>query len=346
MGIFGNLFKKNTPKFSKEEIEAFNEQYQQLKDLAPLFNRCEYCSPKQAYQLYDTVLPIMDQFLEIANNINQELALNTFRTEAKEAPDQKNAVIPYHSVFRSCAFGHEDDWQRVVKDCEKLRYQFINYHDKIEQFNKRYADVPQCNIELSDINLKRNKMITIPEIKYTAVGKSFNKDKLLKFIVVDTETTGLKASSERIIQLSAVKYVEWQPVEVWNSYINPKRSIPEEASAINGITDDMVADKPTIKEVAESFIQFVGDWDIVGYNLPFDFKFLFAEGIDLTEKKRKYYDVYSLAKKVYKKELDSFTLENVASYNRIYYDAHDSLNDCYATAEVFENVINDITSDY
>ena len=344
MGLFGNLFKKNTPKFSKEEIEAFNEQYQQLKDLSLKIFSNYSLEPSDAHEVYPQLLPLMNQFLEIAENINEELALKTLREEAKAYdPD---AHFPKHPVFRVTAFNREDDWTKVSAEVRGMRKRFGNYYTSIEQFNERYADVPKCNIELSDIKLKRNNMINIPEIKYTAVGKSFNKDKLLKFIVVDTETTGLKASSGRIIQLSAVKYVEWQPVEVWNSYINPKRSIPEDASAVNGITDDMVADKPTIKEVAESFIQFVGDWDIVGYNLPFDFKFLFAEGIDLTEKKRKYYDVYALAKKAYKKDLEQFSLVEVARSNNIYYDAHNSLNDCYATAEVFEQVINDITSEY
>ena len=138
------------------------------------------------------------------------------------------------------------------------------------------------------------RLMHINSIKYSTITKSFNKDKLVNFIVVDTETTGLKASSGRIVQLSAVKYVDWEATEVWNSLIDPKMDISKSASDINGITNELVSGKPTIKQVAKSFIEFVSGYDVIGYNLPFDLKFLYAEGIDLTQTKRKYYDVLAL----------------------------------------------------
>ncbi|MBR2669269.1 MAG: 3'-5' exonuclease [Solobacterium sp.] len=341
MGLFSFFLKKNEDPEKEVGSELFNEQYAELKELATQILKYEYYSPSRAYRIYDMFVPLAVRFLEIANQIDRKKALRTFTKEAKN--HNPNDRYPYHPVFKSIAWGKPDDWDKAIEDIKNLYDRFTYWHTEIDKFNAKYVDVPVVDIELSDIGLKRNKMIDIPEIKYTSIGKSFNKDRLLKFVVIDTETTGLKASSERIVQLSAVKYVDWEPVEAWSTYINPKRPIPAEASAVNKITDEMLIDKPTIKQVAESFTQFVKDYDVVGYNLPFDFKFLFAEGIDLTVQKRRYYDVYSLAKKAYMDELDSFSLEDVTKYLRIYYNAHNSLSDCYATAEVFGNVIKCIT---
>ena len=195
-----------------------------------------------------------------------------------------------------------------------------------------------------DSDIHRNNLSMMTEVKYASVGKAFNKDKVMKFVVVDTETTGLKASNGRIVQLSAVKYVDWEPVETWDTYIDPgKVKIGAEATKVNGITNEMLIGKPSIKQVSHSFVDFVGEAAVVGYNLQFDLKFLYAEGINLTEIKRKYYDVLALARKYYKGELYSFSLMDVASHNRIYFNAHNSLHDCLATGEIFELIVDGIT---
>ena len=332
--------KKDETISDSKRQDSFEENYTLLKEYASQIMKYEHASPADADKAIK-VIPICEQFLSVADETDKRKAFNAMKKEAK-AEDPKSS-IPYHSVFKHIIRG-DDSWERVVSSVKSMHDRFALWDRKINEFNLKYADIPCCEIQLSDEPVKRNKMLMIPDIKYASVGKTFNKGKLLKFVVVDVETTGLKASSERIIQLSAVKYVDWEAVEIWNTYIDPKREIPKEASDINGITDDMVKGKPTIKQVAKSFADFVDNWDVVGYNLPFDYRFLYAEGIDLTEKKRKYYDVYALAKKAYKDDLDEFTLIEVAKYNGIYFNAHNSLNDCFATAEVFEKVIDEITN--
>lgn len=334
MGLFGKLL-------GSAKDDEFDANYNQLKEYAKEIMKYSNATPKQANKANE-IIPVCDDFLAIVETIDRKKANTMIRKEAKA--DSPRDRIPYHSDFKVSIFGSDDMLESVIRTVNSIKSRFVLWDKKIAEFNDEFSSVPSCEIQLSDEFVKRGKMIEIPEIKYATVGKAFNKDKLLKFVVIDTETTGLKASSERIIQLSAVKYVDWQPVEVWNTYIDPKREIPKEASSVNGITDDMVKGKPTIKQVAKSFVEFVGDWDVVGYNLPFDYKFLYAEGIDLTEQKRKYYDVLSLAKKVYKNDLYSFTLTDVAEYNKIFFDAHNSLNDCYATGLVFKIIIDEITN--
>ena len=198
-------------------------------------------------------------------------------------------------------------------------------------------------IDSTTKRLELHRISEIPEIKYSKITKKFNKDKLTSFIIVDTETTGLKTQGGRILELSAILYENFQPVAAWSTLINPQKAIPAEATRINHITDDMVADAPTLPQVSASFLDFVGLTSLVGYNLPFDLKFLFARGIDLVSQKRKFYDVLELARRAYKGELDSFSLSNVADFCNIYPGSvHRSLADCYTTGLIFSDCIDSI----
>lgn len=192
--------------------------------------------------------------------------------------------------------------------------------------------------------LRRGVLSDMPDVKYSTITKSFNVDKLPSFVVIDTETNGLKVQGGRILELSAIRYEDFQPVAAWSSLVNPGKPIPPEVSEINHINDAMVAVAPRLEQVSGSFLDFIGSSAVVGYNLPFDLKFLFARGIDLFSQKRKYYDVLELARKAYKNDLDSFSLEDVAELCGVFRDdAHRSLSDCFATGAVFKNCVEDIT---
>lgn len=193
--------------------------------------------------------------------------------------------------------------------------------------------------------LERLRLSDMPEIKYSAVTASFNPDRLPSFVVIDTETNGIKIQGGRILELSAIRYEDFQPVAAWTSLVNPQKAIPADATAVNGITDDMVASSPTLAQVSASFIDFIGTSPLVGYNLPFDLKFLYSRGIDLTAQKRKYYDVLEVARRAFKKdEVFSYKLVDVSEACGIFPDsAHRSLADCFTTAQVFQCCIDRIT---
>ena len=193
--------------------------------------------------------------------------------------------------------------------------------------------------------LERLRLSDMPEIKYTAITASFNPGRLPSFVVIDTETNGIKIQGGRILELSAIRYEDFQPVAAWTSLVNPEKAIPADATAVNGITDDMVAGAPTLAQVSASFIDFIGTSPLVGYNLPFDLKFLYSRGIDLTAQKRKYYDVLEVARRAFKKdEVFSYKLVDVSEACGIFPDsAHRSLADCFTTAQVFKYCIDRIT---
>ncbi len=102
-------------------------------------------------------------------------------------------------------------------------------------------------------------------------GQRFMQD---TFIVFDIETTGFSFMEDRITEIGAVKIQGGDIVDRYSQLINPQRSIPEKVTALTGITEDMVADKPTLDQVLPYFMSFVGDGVLVAHNAKFDVSFI------------------------------------------------------------------------
>jgi DNA polymerase-3 subunit epsilon len=114
----------------------------------------------------------------------------------------------------------------------------------------------------------------------------------MREIVLDTETTGFEpADGDRIVEIGAVELMGHVPTgRTYHVYINPQRSMPAEAFEVHGIGPDLLEppqepkpgqqtlrDKPVFAEIAQSFVDFVGDAKLVIHNAAFDMKFLNAE---------------------------------------------------------------------
>ena len=101
----------------------------------------------------------------------------------------------------------------------------------------------------------------------------------MRHIILDTETTGLSArEGHRIIEIGAVEMVNYSLTgEKLHLYINPEREIDEGAQAIHGISGEFLKDKPVFSDVADMFLEFIGQDMLVIHNAPFDVGFLNAE---------------------------------------------------------------------
>lgn len=97
------------------------------------------------------------------------------------------------------------------------------------------------------------------------------------FTAFDTETTGLKPSSERIIELGAVRFNKNGVQARYNALINPQKPIPPVTIAIHGIKDTMVCDKPLFKDIANDFLSFISGTRLIAHNCGFDVGFLNTE---------------------------------------------------------------------
>jgi len=101
----------------------------------------------------------------------------------------------------------------------------------------------------------------------------------MREIVLDTETTGFDPETgDRIVEIGGVELLNHVPTgRTFHVYMNPERSTPQEAFEVHGLGDDFLRDKPLFKEIAQDFLDFVGDAKLVIHNASFDMKFLNAE---------------------------------------------------------------------
>ncbi|QEY13108.1 MULTISPECIES: DNA polymerase III subunit epsilon [unclassified Cellvibrio] len=98
----------------------------------------------------------------------------------------------------------------------------------------------------------------------------------MRQIVLDTETTGLETSQgHRIIEIGCVELFNRRLTgRHYHQYINPEREIDAGAQAVHGISNAMLADKPVFARIADDFLNFVGDAELVIHNAAFDIGFI------------------------------------------------------------------------
>ena len=99
------------------------------------------------------------------------------------------------------------------------------------------------------------------------------------FIAFDLETTGLSPDADRIIEIGGIAFENGEPVEEFSTLVNPGRRIPPAATAVNGITDEMVKYAPDEWTALEALLAFFDKYSrhhliFVGHNANFDFSFL------------------------------------------------------------------------
>ena len=99
----------------------------------------------------------------------------------------------------------------------------------------------------------------------------------MRFIAFDLETTGFLPGVDRIVEVGAVRLIHGQVDAVFSTLVDPGKPIPAAASAVNGISDAMVAGQPKIEDLLAPLAEFCGDDIMVAHNAAFDFQFLSSE---------------------------------------------------------------------
>ncbi len=93
-------------------------------------------------------------------------------------------------------------------------------------------------------------------------------------IVLDTETTGLDFTREKMVEFAAVRLENGKIKDEFQTLINPHQHIRKSSIAIHGITQEMVEDAPSEEEVMPKILEFIGDYPIVAHNAVFDYSFI------------------------------------------------------------------------
>lgn len=155
-------------------------------------------------------------------------------------------------------------------------------------------------------------------------------------VFFDLESTGTRPEFDRIVEIAIIKHFPDGRDETVVRKINPQMHIPEEASAVHGITDADVAESPTFADIAGNLLKYLEECDLAGYNiLKFDIPMLVNEfrraGLDFDLTGRKTVDVFNIFCKLYPRNLSSayefFCGKKLE-------DAHSAAADTSATLEV------------
>lgn len=161
------------------------------------------------------------------------------------------------------------------------------------------------------------------------------------YVVFDLETTGVSIIKDQIIEISAVKVKNGKITDTFSTLVNPQRPIPYFATAVNGITDDMVADAPDIREAMTDFLKFAEKNILVGHNIQsFDMKFVYNVVADLFNQEigNDYIDTLHMARTCLP-ELKHHKLVDLATYFQIStVGAHRALNDCMMNQKCYEEM--------
>ena len=130
--------------------------------------------------------------------------------------------------------------------------------------------------------IRRNQLTRLRQLGAAGITAEIGRvdyrfDPEQDYVVVDIETTGSWSNGDRITEIGAVKVRNHVVVDEWHSLLNPQRSIPAKIVQLTGITNEMVRDAPVFAEVADRFMEFMGDGIFVAHNVSFDYGFIAYE---------------------------------------------------------------------
>ena len=164
-------------------------------------------------------------------------------------------------------------------------------------------------------------------------------------IILDTETTGLSITEKhRVVEIGCIELENQIPTnKIFHEYLNPQRTVSEDAYKIHGYSDNFLSDKKTFSEIAENFLQFIKNKKIIIHNAAFDLSFLNYEFRLINQKaidKNNIIDTLEIARQKYpgsQNSLDALCKRfNIDNSKR---DKHNALIDCQLLKEVYINLI-------
>ncbi|MDE7294725.1 MAG: PolC-type DNA polymerase III [Oscillospiraceae bacterium] len=169
-----------------------------------------------------------------------------------------------------------------------------------------------------------------------------------RLIVFDLETTGFSAAGERIIEYGAVKLDNLEPGEVFSTFCDPEKPLPERITRLTGITQEMLEGAPSQREALEKFIEFCGEEPVlIAHNAGFDTAFIKAEcvrqGIDF---KFSVVDTLVICRSMLT-DMKRHKLDNVARQLGLgEFDHHRASDDAKILGRIFEKLAQRLINEY
>jgi DNA polymerase III subunit epsilon len=171
----------------------------------------------------------------------------------------------------------------------------------------------------------------------------------MRQIILDTETTGLSwEKGNRLVEIGGIELVNRRPTgRTYQQYLNPDREMEPGAAEVTGLTLDFLADKPRFEQIAEAFLAFIADAELVIHNAEFDVGFINAElarlpgNVGRIEQHARVLDTLKLARELYPGQRNSLD----ALCKRLGVDnKHRQLHGALLDAELLTDVYLSMTS--
>jgi len=165
-------------------------------------------------------------------------------------------------------------------------------------------------------------------------------------VILDTETTGLSITEKhKIVEIGCVELKNQIPTNnIFHEYINPQRSVSEEAYKVHGYSEKFLSSKKTFSEISEAFLDFIKDKKLIIHNAPFDLSFLNYELRLINKKpiiKTNVVDTLEVARSKHPgspNSLDALCKRyNIDNSKR---EKHSALVDCNLLKEVYVNLLD------
>ncbi|MBQ8961651.1 MAG: ribonuclease H-like domain-containing protein [Ruminococcus sp.] len=161
-----------------------------------------------------------------------------------------------------------------------------------------------------------------------------------EYVMIDIETTGLSSEWDDILEIGALKVKNNEIIDSFQSFVACDYEIPEEITALTGITNEMLVGAPDPAEAIKNFSAFLGDSIIIGYNVNFDINFLY----DYSEKylgikiRNDYVDCMRIARKLFPDEPHHRLKDMIKLFNISINSSHRAIADCEATKQIYDKL--------
>jgi DNA polymerase III subunit alpha, Gram-positive type len=179
------------------------------------------------------------------------------------------------------------------------------------------------------------------------IQENFSNRKLHEtdYVVFDLETTGAKCPPCRVTEIGAYRVRAGKITDEFHTLVNPETPIPFFITQLTGISNAMVRREPKFREIADSFLEFIGDSVLVAHNAHFDLRFLNNEIGKIYENYRvanPHLCTVQLSRRLLP-HIENHKLNTVANYYRVaLVNHHRASEDARATAHIFINLLDEL----
>lgn len=168
-----------------------------------------------------------------------------------------------------------------------------------------------------------------------SLNKNYTKEIVDNYCVLDTETTGLSSYYDEIIEIGILKVRNNEIVDKYDQLIKPSYEINSFITDLTGISNEMVKDMPSIIDIKDSVLEFIGNDIIIGHNTSFDIRFI-NEGFS-TNINNKFMDTMQFSRKLFP-ELEHHRLSDLNKYLNLNNNEHRAISDCISTKYLYDNI--------